>query len=91
MANNQKVSFDDINLLKSFFSEGKFSSLSNKIKNLKEKMILLNDNARKAEKEHLLKLEAEEKEKARIVESIPSFTAPKEPNKEEIYGVKYGQ
>lgn len=76
MANNQKVSFDDINLLKSFFSEGKFSSLSGKIKALKDKMILLNDNARKAEKEQILKKEAEEKEKARIAESIPSFTAP---------------
>lgn len=78
MANNQKVSFDDINLLKSFFSEGKFSTLSTKIKTLKEKMILLNDNARKAEKEQIAKKEFEEKEKARIAESIPSFTAKNE-------------
>lgn len=79
MTNKQKVSFDDINLLKSFFAEGKFSSLSSKIKTLKEKMIVLHDNAKKAERELISKAEAEQKEKAKIEEApVPSFTAPVE-------------
>ena len=35
---NNKVSFDNINLLKSFIKEGKFSALTGSIKNLKVKI-----------------------------------------------------
>ena len=74
MANNNKVSFDDIHLLKSFYTEGKFSSLSIKIKCLKDSMIALNENAKKAQKEHLNKLELEKKEVQQPAEVI---SAPK--------------
>lgn len=74
MANNNKVSFDDINLLKSFYTEGKFSSLSIKIKCLKDSMIALNENAKKAQKEHLNKIEMEKKSVEQPAEVI---SAPK--------------
>ena len=73
MANNNKVSFDDINLLKSFYTEGKFSSLSIKIKCLKDSMIALNENAKKAHKEQLNKIELEKK----AVEQPAVVSAPK--------------
>ena len=63
MTNKTKVSFDDIKTLKSFFTEGKFSCLSKNIRALKDKMIVLNDNAKKIEKE--LKLQKEVEVKAR--------------------------
>ena len=51
MANNQKVSFDDINLLRSIITEGKFTSLINNVKQLKTQMLSLNENAKRVEKE----------------------------------------
>lgn len=79
MTNKTKVSFDDINLLKSFFAEGKFSTLSKNIRSLKEKMISLNDNAKKMEKELIIKKEAEERAKQEAEKiAVPSFSAPKE-------------
>ncbi len=79
MTNKTKVSFDDINLLKSFFAEGKFSTLSKNIRSLKEKMISLNDNAKKMEKELISKKEAEERAKQETEKiAVPSFSASKE-------------
>ena len=74
MANNNKVSFDDINLLKSFYTEGKFSSLSIKIKCLKDSMIALNENAKKAQREHLNKIELE---KTVVQQPAEVISAPK--------------
>lgn len=56
---NKKVSFDNINLLKSFVKEGRFSALSGSIKNLKVKMDSLCKDARTREKELIALAEAE--------------------------------
>jgi len=92
MANNQKVSFDDINLLRSIITEGKFTSLINNVKQLKTQMLSLNENAKRVEKErHMLaeqKLEqvqpkvepvvSTEKVEPKTTVSIPQNVQPKE-------------
>ena len=67
MENKKKVSFDNINLLKSFIKEGKFSALTGSIKNLKTKMDNLCKVARAREKELTAIAEAE-RVKAETVE-----------------------
>ena len=75
---NKKVSFDNINLLKSFIKEGKFSALNNNIKNLKVKMDNLCKQARTREKELLAQVEADKIKQARI-EEIKQGAAKLEP------------
>ena len=66
MENKKTVSFDNINLLKTFIKEGKFSALTGNIKNLKLKMDALCKNSRTREKELLATAEAEKVEAQRI-------------------------
>ena len=65
---NKKVAFDNINLLKSFLKEGKFSALSGNIKNLKVKMDNLCKTARTREKELLSQIEADKVREAKVQE-----------------------
>lgn len=68
MENKQKVSFDNINLLKSFMKEGKFSALIGNIKNLKVKMDTLCKDARAREKDLTAQQEAEKMQEAKVQE-----------------------
>ena len=68
MENKQKVSFDNINLLKSFMKEGKFSALIGNIKNLKVKMDTLCKDARAREKDLNAQQEAEKLQEAKVQE-----------------------
>lgn len=65
---NKKVSFDNINLLKSFLKEGKFSALSGNIKNLKVKMDNLCKTARAREKDLIATAEAEKEKEQKLQE-----------------------
>lgn len=76
MENKQKVSFDNINLLKSFIKEGKFSALTGNIKDLKIKMDNLCKSARNREKNLTLQIQSEKEksikeEKVKAVEPSP--------------------
>ncbi len=77
MENKKKVSFDNINLLKSFIKEGKFSALTGSIKNLKIKMDTLCKDARAREKE-LVAIENAEKIKAERAEELRQQLAAQE-------------
>ena len=65
MENKKTVSFDNINLLKTFIKEGKFSALTGNIKNLKLKMDALCKSARSRERELLATADAEKVEAQR--------------------------
>ncbi len=69
---NKKVSFDNINLLKSFIKEGKFSALNTNIKNLKVKMDNLCKQARTREKELLAEAEVEKAKLTQVEDAKPS-------------------
>lgn len=76
MENKQKVSFDNINLLKSFIKEGKFSALTGNIKDLKIKMDNLCKSARNREKNLTLQIQSEKEksikeEEVKAVEPSP--------------------
>ena len=82
MANNKKVPFDDINLLKSFFSEGRFNSLANDIRKLKTSMMALNENAKKFEKERLQEsgqVQSDVEISPKIEEKVDTSSNVKEP------------
>ena len=68
MENNKKVSFDNIKLLNSFLTQGKFSALIGNIKNLKVKMDTLCKDARAREKQLLANIEAEKIKEQRTQE-----------------------
>ncbi len=82
MENKKTVSFDNINLLKTFIKEGKFSALTGSIKNLKLKMDALCKNARAREKQLLATAEAEKLETQRLEQA--KQVVVEQPKKEEV-------
>ena len=76
MENKTKVTFENINLLKAFLQEGKFSAVIGDIRDLKVKMDTLCKDARVREKELVAEKQKEEAKKLDEV-VIPVVEKPK--------------
>ena len=76
MENKTKVTFENINLLKAFLQEGKFSAVIGDIRDLKVKMDTLCKDARVREKELVAEKQKEEAKKA-IEVATPVVEKPK--------------
>ena len=77
MENKNKVTFENINLLKAFLQEGKFSAVIGDIRDLKVKMDTLCKDARVREKELVAEKQKEEAKKAVEVVVPPVVEKPK--------------
>ncbi len=76
MENKTKVTFENINLLKAFLQEGKFSAVIGDIRDLKVKMDTLCKDARVREKELVAEKQKEEAKKA-VEVAAPVVEKPK--------------